>query len=140
MPQRDENKEKNTYMETNKTLNEELRSQKSTSILIGYVLALAAMFVAFEYTQREIKIVETEKIYDFKMEEDMIPITQQQVVVAPPPAAAPKVAEIINIVEDETEIPEEEVETSEEMNQAITAVVGTGAPSAVVACGFLLPR
>ncbi|MBQ5720978.1 MAG: energy transducer TonB, partial [Bacteroidaceae bacterium] len=115
-------------METNKTLNEELRSQKSTGILIGYVLALAAMFVAFEYTQREIKIVETEKIYDFKMEEDMIPITQQQVVVAPPPAAAPKVAEIINIVEDETEIPEEEVETSEEMNQAITAVVGTGAP------------
>ena len=76
-------------METNKTLNEELRSQKSTSILIGYVLALAAMFVAFEYTQREIKIVETEKIYDFKMEEDMIPITQQQEIVAPPPAAAP---------------------------------------------------
>ena len=139
MPQRDENKEKNTYMETNKTLNEELRSQKSTGILIGYVLALAAMFVAFEYTQREIKIVETEKIYDFKMEEDMIPITQQQVVVAPPPAAAPKVAEIINIVEDETEIPEEEVETSEEMNQAITAVVGTGAPSAVVATGPVGP-
>ena len=125
MPQRDENKEKNTYMETNKTLNEELRSQKSTGILIGYVLALAAMFVAFEYTQREIKIVETEKIYDFKMEEDMIPITQQQVVVAPPPAAAPKVAEIINIVE--------------EMNQAITAVVGTGAPSAVVATGPVGP-
>ena len=131
MPQRDENKEKNTYMETNKTLNEELRSQKSTGILIGYVLALAAMFVAFEYTQREIKIVETEKIYDFKMEEDMIPITQQQEIVAPPPAAAPKVAEIINIVENDTELPEEEIETSEEVNQAITTVVGTGAPSAV---------
>lgn len=118
-------------METNKTLNEELRSQKSTGILIGYVLALAAMFVAFEYTQREIKIVETEKIYDFKMEEDMIPITQQQEIVAPPPAAAPKVAEIINIVENDTELPEEEIETSEEVNQAITTVVGTGAPSAV---------
>ena len=139
MPQRDENKEKNISMETNKTLNEELRSQKSTGILIGYVIALAAMFVAFEYTQREIKVVETEKIYDFKMEEDMIPITQQQVVVAPPPAAAPKVAEIINIVEDETEIPDEEVETSEEMNQAITTVVGTGAPSAVVATGPVGP-
>ena len=102
-------------MEANKTVNEELRSQKSTNILIGYVLALAAMFVAFEYTQREVKVVEEEKIYDFRMEEDMIPITQQQEVVAPPP-----------------ELPEEEVETTEEMNQAITAVVGTGAPSAVV--------
>ena len=110
-------------MEANKTVNEELRGQKSTNILIGYVLALAAMFVAFEYTQREVKVVEEEKIYDFRMEEDMIPITQQQEVVAPPPAAAPTVMEIINEVEDDTELPEEEVETSEEMNQAITGPV-----------------
>ena len=119
-------------MEANKTVNEELQGQKSTNMLIGYVLALAAMFVAFEYTQREVKVVEDEKIYDFRMEEDMIPITQQQEMVAPPPAAAPTVMEFINEVEDDTELPEEEVETSEEMNQAITAVVGTGAPSAVV--------
>lgn len=127
-------------MEENKTVNGDLRSQSSTSLLMGYVLALALMFVAFEYTQREVKVVETEKIYDFKMEEDMIPITQQQEVVAPPPAAAPKVAEIINIVEDDTELPEEEVETSEEMNQAITTAVGTGAPSAApVATGPVGP-
>ena len=126
-------------MEENKTVNGDLRSQSSTSLLMGYVLALALMFVAFEYTQREVKVVETEKIYDFKMEEDMIPITQQQEVVAPPPAAAPKVAEIINIVEDDTELPEEEVETSEEMNQAITTVVGTGAPSTAVATGPVGP-
>ena len=57
-------------MEANKTVNEELRSQKSTNMLIGYVLALAAMFVAFEYTQREVKVVEEDKIYDYRMEED----------------------------------------------------------------------
>ena len=115
-------------MEAKKTVNEELRSQKSTNMLIGYVLALAAMFVAFEYTQREVKVVEEEKIYDYRMEEDMIPITKQEVVVAPPPAAAPTVMEFINEVDDDTELPEEEIETSEEMNQAITTVVGTGAP------------
>ena len=82
-------------MEAKKTVNEELRSQKSTNMLIGYVLALAAMFVAFEYTQREVKVVEEEKIYDYRMEEDMIPITKQEVVVAPPPAAAPTVMEFI---------------------------------------------
>ena len=126
-------------MEANKTVNEQLRGQKSTNMLIGYVLALAAMFVAFEYTQREVKVVEEDKIYDYRMEEDMIPITQQQEVVAPPPAAAPTVMEFINEVEDDTELPEEEVETSEEMNQAITAVVGTGAPSAAVVTGPVGP-
>ncbi|MBO7098372.1 MAG: energy transducer TonB [Bacteroidaceae bacterium] len=119
-------------MDANKTLNEELQSQKSTNMLIGYVLSLALMFVAFEYTQREVKVVEEGKIYDFKMEEDMIPITHQEEMMAPPPAAAPTVMEVINEVEDDTELPEEEIQTTEEVNQAITTVVGTGAPTAVV--------
>lgn len=119
-------------MDANKTVNEELQGQKSTNMLIGYVLSLALMFVAFEYTQREVKVVEEGKIYDFKMEEDMIPITHQEEVMAPPPAAAPTVMEVINEVEDDTELPEEEIQTTEEVNQAITTVVGTGAPSAVV--------
>ena len=126
-------------MKAENTVAQDLRSQKSTNMLIGYVLALAAMFVAFEYTTREVKVVETDKIYDFRMEEDMIPITQQQETVAPPPAAAPTVMEFINEVEDDTELPEEEVETTEELNQAITTVVGTGAPSAVVATGPVGP-
>ena len=119
-------------MEANKTVNEELQGQKSTNMLIGYVLALALMFVAFEYTQREVKVVEEGKIYDFRMEEDMIPITHQEEMIAPPPAAAPTVMEVINEVEDDTELPEEEIQTTEEVNQAITTVVGTGAPTAVV--------
>ena len=119
-------------MEAIKTVNDELRSQKSTSLLIGYVVVLAAMFAAFEYTTRDVVVQEEGKIYEsVVLEEDMIPITQQQEIVAPPPQAAPKVAEIINIVDNETELPEEEIETSEEVNQAITTVVGTGAPGAV---------
>ena len=128
-----EKKRKKNIMEAvqiNENLN--LRGQKSTGILIGYVLTLALMFCAFEYTQRDPeKVIEEEKIYEMAFEEDMIPITQQQEVMAPPPAAAPKVAEIINIVDNETELPDEEVETSAEVNQAITTVVGTGSPSAV---------
>ena len=119
-------------MDANKTVNEELQGQKSTNILIGYVLSLALMFVAFEYTQREVKVVEEGKIYDFRIEEDMIPITHQEETMAPPPAAAPTVMEVINEVEDDTELPEEEIQTTEEVNQAITTVVGTGAPSAAV--------
>ena len=119
-------------MDANKTVNEELQGQKSTNMLIGYVLSLALMFVAFEYTQREVKVVDDSKIYDYNMEEDMIPVTHQEEMMAPPPAAAPTVMEVINEVEDDTELPEEEIQTAEEVNQAITTVVGTGAPAPVV--------
>ena len=127
-------------MEAINAVNNELRGQKSTGILIGYILTLALMFVAFEYTQRDVAVQEEERIYDMVMEEDMIPITQQQEVMAPPPAAAPKVIDpIINIVDNNTDLPEKEVETTEEINQAIVSTPGTGAVSTAVATGPVGP-
>lgn len=114
-------------MEIKKSQKADLEGKKSTSMLIGYVLVLAAIFVAFEWTQREKKVVELEPVFTSAIEEDMIPITQQQEITAPPPAAAPKIAEVLNIVDNETELVEEEVETSEEVNQAISTTHGTGA-------------
>lgn len=117
-------------MEIKKSQKADLEGKKSTSMLIGYVLVLAAIFVAFEWTQREKKVVELEPVFTSNFEEDMIPITQQQQeITAPPPAAAPKIAEVLNIVDNETELVEEEVETSEEVNQAISTTHGTGASS-----------
>lgn len=122
-------------MEAKNAVNKEVYGQSSTSMLIGYVFVLAAIFVAFEWTQRDVRIVEdNEPIYDMAVEEDMIPITkQEQPMQAPPPAAAPMTPEVLDLVENDTELPEEEVQTTEEVNQAITSVVGTGAPTAVVA-------
>ena len=80
-------------MEIKKSQKADLEGKKSTSMLIGYVLVLAAIFVAFEWTQREKKVVELEPVFTSTFEEDMIPITQQQEITAPPPAAAPKIAE-----------------------------------------------
>ena len=119
-------------MEVKKSLKADLEGKKGTGLLIGYVLTLAAMFVAFEWTQKDRKVVETEQVYESVYEEDMIPIShQEEEVAAPPPAAAPKIAEVLNIVDNETELVEEEVETSEEVNQAIvTNAVGTGTPTA----------
>ena len=127
-------------MEAINAVNDELRGQKSTGILIGYILTLALMFCAFEYTQRDVAVQEEERIYDMVMEEDMIPITQQQEVMAPPPAAAPKVIDpIINIVDNNTDLPEKEVETTEEINQAIVSTPGTGSVSTAVATGPVGP-
>ncbi len=123
-------------MEVKKSLKADLEGKKSTGLLIGYVLTLAVMFAAFEWTQRDKKVVEIEPVFESTFEEDMIPITQQKEVVAPPPAAAPKIAEILNIVDNETELVEEEVETTEEVNQAIvTNATGTGTPTAAAPAG-----
>ena len=123
-------------MEAINAVNDDLRGQKTTGILIGYILTLALMFVAFEYTQRDVAVQEEERIYDMVMEEDMIPITQQQEVMAPPPAAAPKV---IDPIINNTDLPEKEVETTEEINQAIVSTPGTGAVSTAVATGPVGP-
>ena len=118
-----------------RTVNDDLAEQSWTSMLIGYVLVLAAIFVAFEWTQREIKVDESgEIIYDMAVEEDMIPITnQEQPMQQPPPQAAPMTPEILDLVDNKEDIPEEEIQTTEEVNQSITSVVGTGAPTSVVA-------
>lgn len=120
---------------TANAVNQEMVSQSSTSMLIGYVMVLAAIFVAFEWTTREVKIQEDNvPIFDMAVEEDMIPITrQEQQMQAPPPAAAPSTPEILDLVDNNQELPEEEIQTSEEVNQSITTSTGTGAPTAVVA-------
>ena len=75
-------------MEIKKSQKADLEGKKSTSMLIGYVIVLAAIFVAFEWTQREKKVVEVEPVFSAAIEEDMIPISKQPEVMAPPPAAA----------------------------------------------------
>ena len=43
-------------MEIKKSPKADLESKKSTWLLVGYVIVLAFMFVAFEWTKRDIKI------------------------------------------------------------------------------------
>ncbi len=115
-------------MELKKSKKADLEGQKSTALLIGYIVTLALIFVCFEWTTRT--YVETEPVIysaSATMEEEMVPITQPIFrTVAPPPAAeAPKVAEILDIVEDDEEIEEEEIQSSEDTGEATT---GPSAP------------
>ena len=122
-------------MKANSILNEEMRSQKLTNFLVGYVLGLAVLFVAFEYSQREVKVIDDEPLYQIRMEEDMIPITLHQEVMSPPPAAAPTVAEILNVVDDEIELLDDEIVSPEEMNQTFTPGVGPNIVPAIPTVG-----
>ena len=106
-------------MEIKKTPKADLENKKSTWLLVGYVIVLAFMFVAFEWTKRDIKFDTSQAITDLVFEEEIIPITEQPEQVAPPPPEAPSIAETLTIVDDDADVEETTIATSEETNQAV---------------------
>lgn len=117
-------------MEIKKSKKADIEGQKSTSLLLGYIFALGAIFAAFEWTTRDYKEVEPVMYVAFSNEEEVPPVTQPIFQAAPPPPQdAPQVAEILDIVDDDEEIEEEEIQSTEDTNEA------TSGPSSPVATG-----
>ena len=97
-----------------------MENKKSTWLLVGYVIVLAFMFVAFEWTKRDVKIDTSQTVTDVVFEEEIeIPITEQPEVVVPPPPEAPSIAETLTIVEDDADVEETTIASSEETGQAV---------------------
>ena len=117
-------------MEVKKSPKADLEGKKSTWLLIGYVLILAVVFVAFEWSERDKQILVAQGPVEIKFEEDMVPITQQEQKPTPPPPQAPSAEEVLKIVENDANIEETEVATSEDKGEAVQ-VVSTG-PAVVV--------
>ena len=106
-------------MEVKKSPKADLEGKKSTWMLIGYVIVLTFMFVAFEWTKRDIVIDTSQALADLVFEEEIIPITEQKQEVAPPPPEAPAVAEILEIVDDKADIKETVIASTEDTGQKV---------------------
>ena len=108
-------------MEVKKTPKADLENKKSTWLLVGYVIVLAFMFIAFEWTERDVKIDTSQAVTDLVFEEEIeIPITEQpKQLPPPPPQEAPSIAETLTIVDDDTEVEETEIASTEETGQAM---------------------
>lgn len=107
-------------MEVKKTPKADLENKKSTWLLVGYVIVLAFMFIAFEWTERDVKIDTSQAVTDLVFEEEIeIPITEQPEQLPPPPQEAPAIAETLTIVDDDTEVEETEIASTEETGQAM---------------------
>ena len=103
-------------MEIKKSFKADLEKTKGISLLIGFVIALAVMFVSLEWTQREVE--DNSDLYsahDISFTEEMAPITMPEKKTVPPPPAAIKNADIIEIIDDDAPI-EETVTMSQEDN------------------------
>lgn len=101
-------------METKKTPQADLENKRAIFLQTGFVIVLALLLLAFEWTSSEGKITSLGEIGDLALEEEQIPITRQEEVPPPPPPPPPQVTEVINIVEDDVEIEDEiEIEDTE---------------------------
>jgi protein TonB len=97
-------------MEVKKSKHADLERSKSTFLLMGFVFAFAVIFVALEWTQGAEK-EDNSDIYGVRdltfIDEEMIPITlPEKKTVQPPPQSTSK-AEIIEIIEDDADVVED---------------------------------
>ena len=105
-------------MEIKKSRKADLEGGKGLSILMGIVVGLAVLFVGFEWGTQEKTIQKDEGIADIIAEEE-IDITRQEETPPPPPPPPPveQVAEALNVVEDDVEVENTDLLSSED-NQA----------------------
>ena len=106
-------------METKKTPKANLESKRPTWLLVGYVVVLAFMFVAFEWT-RDIKIDTSGRIVENVFEQDMeIPLTRQPEVAPPPPPQVTPINDVLTIIDDDANVEETNFASSEETGEDV---------------------
>lgn len=94
-----------------------LENRRGLFIQVGVVIALAITLIAFEWTSRPQELASLGAMTDMNLTEEIIPITRQQEIKPPPPPAAPKVTDVLNIVEDDVQIDDELIIDDAEADQ-----------------------
>lgn len=94
-------------MEIKKSPKADLEGKKGIFFEVGLALSLAVLFFAFEWKSSSEEVSQFQTVAEEQIEEEIIPITQQMMKPPPPPPPAPKLTDLIDIVEDDTQIDEE---------------------------------
>lgn len=91
-------------MEAKKSKKAAIENRRSSWLLMGVVVALAFMFVSFEWTQHDVRITTNSLTNDPVFVEELVPITYPEKKLEPPPPPETKVSELIEIVTNEQEV------------------------------------
>ena len=107
-------------MEIKKSPKADLENKKTTNLLVGAIMVLAVLFVGFEWSERDKKVTTDTGIETVIFEEEIIPITEQeQPKQAPPPPEAPKVEEVLEIMDNDSEVEESTIQASDDTQAAV---------------------
>lgn len=94
-------------MEIKKAPKADLEEKKGLFFEIGLVLALAILLFAFEWKSSAGEVSTFQTVPEEQVEEEIIPITQQMLKPPPPPPPAPKLTDLMEIVDDASTIDED---------------------------------
>lgn len=117
-------------MEVKKSPKADLEKGKTMGILMGMIVGLAVLFVGFEWSDREITIVQDQGVADIIAEEEVEITRPEDTPPPPPPPPAPAVAEVLTVVEDDVKLDDVEIVSSEDDAASVQVEVYT--PPAVV--------
>lgn len=117
-------------MEIKKSPKADLERGKGLSLLMGFVVGLSVMFVGFEWTTRDVMVVqESEQVADIIAEEEVEITRPENTPPPPPPPAAPVVTEVLNVVEDDVELEQQDILTSEDTQMDAQTATYTPPPA-----------
>jgi protein TonB len=105
-------------MEAKKSQKADLERRKGMFLEIGLVVALSVILVAFEWTKGEDKDVDEDVVAEIQFEDEMMQITRRE---------EPKVAEVLDIVDDDVEIEDDfdfDMEATDNTEYDFTSMIG----------------
>ena len=91
-------------MEAKKSKKATIENQRGSWLLMGLVVALAFMFVSFEWTQHDVRIAALSPDDESIFVTELVPITFPEEKLEPPPPPETKVTELFEIVENNMEV------------------------------------
>lgn len=117
-------------MEIKKTPKANLENKKTMAILIGLVLALGIMFIAFEWSKNEIKVYEDAIQGEFVEDEEMIEVTFRDETPPPPPPPTQEtvLSDIIDIRDDKEDIQTKNFDSEDDKNKKVVIQAPIAAP------------
>ncbi len=115
-------------MEIKKTPKADLENKRNILLTLGLIIALGAIFAAFEYKSHSKKADSLGQVQVMDVEDEIIPITREQEQPPPPPPPPPQVVEVLNIVDDDVDIKDDlfiDTEATKDMIIDVAPVIST---------------
>lgn len=114
-------------MELKKSKSASLENKKGMFIQIGLVVTLSITLVAFEWTKGESKDDGSDAVAEIQFEDEMMQITRREEPKPEPKPEQPKVAEVLDIVDDDVQIEDDfdfDMEATDDSEYDFTSMMG----------------
>ena len=103
-------------MEAKKSKKDTIENQRGSWLLMGLVVALAFMFVSFEWTQHDVRVAALSSDDESIFVTELVPITFPDEKLEPPPPPENKIVEILEIVKNDIEVADNVSTVGEDMD------------------------